>query len=190
MSAAVQGTSLTVPITATHDGDAVIIAVALAGTYTADVTTVTAANGQRLFRDAVGTTFGACDRTIELWSGRNIAADVTSIEVGLTSSATVGAYELEVSGLSAYPLVQTTNIGTSAPPTPDAPLFAEPGQLVLASFTTCGSLRGLKQGSTFVAFDPQLDSDLAYVIATASGSYAAQWNYDTGASDQYTLVYR
>ena len=73
----------------------------------------------------------------------------------------------------------------------DRPARADPGSVVLSTFTTCGAVTGLAAPGPFTALDvADRGTSIAFAIPTDSGMYAAQWNSDGSPSAAYTVSFR
>jgi hypothetical protein len=190
--AAVSSTQLTIPIAPTHGGDLLAVTVTLTGSAPR-VRSLVTSKGAHFSRDDAMWDLG-CDHTFEQWSFPAVDADVTSIELTLEAEASVLAYVIEASGLSPFPITtgQNSFVPAGTMPVPmytDAVVSAANGDLIVAQFTACGTLTGLDPASPFTPLPAHDNAMAAYLVPTATDSYAAHWLFDATVWGQWTLVY-
>lgn len=185
---ATTGTTFSIPLTPTGEGNLVVIALAVDGATGQGASSIVTPGGRRFTADTFSFAM-YCPRGLELWSLRDVET-LTSVDVHLAESTTATAYAIEVAGLSGYPLVHLAGNGAYDLPVMDAPLMVAPGELVLGGFIGSGTVAGLAADSSFTALGVELGSAVAYTIATRSEPLSARWQYDGGFWSQRTVAYR
>ncbi len=178
------GTSATIPIPATAEGNLLVVGMTYTGV---DRVTITAAGHE--LRPWMESTLADCGlKSAEAYILPNAPQGATSIVVTKPLSATFDVFVLEFSGLGTQPLVDS--LAGAPSPTPQAPaLHAAGGQLVISTMTSCGTLTAIAPSSAFTAVDFKDSGSVAYLIPTDPGSYGAQWSSTGGISIANTLVF-
>lgn len=190
--AATAGSYLSIPIAPTLAGDMLVVGIAITGTATPGVRTVMTSQGEQFSRDDALWSLG-CDHSFEQWSFPAVGDGVTSIDITLHENASVQAYAIEASGLSAFPLTTGQNsfspVGGMQAPAYDAVVAADKGDLIVAQFTTCGTLTGLDPASAFTPLPAHDGAQVAYLVPNGPGMYAAHWLFEGDGWGQWTIVY-
>lgn len=117
---------------------------------------------------------------IDIWYSKNIAAGATSITVTPSASVTgAGIVVWEFSGADAsVPLDTTTVLNSqtaSATPQSASVTTSAGGDVVIALVAVSGNVAGIAAGNPFTNDSLLKGNGWAHLIASAQGTYAAQW---------------
>lgn len=146
--------------------------------------------GDRPFDPWLRSSISDCGNKItELWILPDAPGGFDTISVRTASEAKLSFAELEFGGLESRP--DFTSISGDPVKAAMAPaLPADPGQVVISTLTSCGTLTGMSPESLFTTPVSQAsDSSIAFIIATEHGVYGAEWSYDGGTSVGNTAVF-
>jgi hypothetical protein len=124
------------------------------------------------------TTMAGCAATTYDWIVKSADPGATAVTVDLPSSVAGQLFVLELSGVSQEAeaaSVAPTGAGSTALA---AQVDGAPGQVVISTISTCGTVAAIAPGSPFVTFANTARGDVAYYVPPATGSYGAAWMLD------------
>jgi hypothetical protein len=129
----------------------------------------------------------------EIWYARNSNPGARAVTFAVGGQATIEAWVVEFSGLSATGGPDTGAIASSQPVTViDGPAVTPSGTpaLVVSVVATCGTIQGIHGGNPFTDLPIEIGNTAAYDIAIAAGSVQPVWDSDNATSGASTAAFR
>lgn len=174
------GVSVAVSMSPTKARDLLYISLVYAGPSYPAPRVSTAAG---LARPLDWTTMTSCSATTYDWVVQSAAPGATAVTVDLPTAIPSQLFVLELAGVSqefeAAPDAAATGGDSTALA---APVDGGPGQVVISSVSTCGTVTSIAAGSPFTTFADTPHGDVAYDVPATAGSYGAIWKLDAAGA--------
>jgi hypothetical protein len=177
------GTTVSVTIAATSAGNLLVVGVSqdqTAGAQVASVHDDAPGGGNTYVSANERSVDGAASDSAEIWYAKNVVPGAQTITVTMSVSTSIEAWVAEFSGLSDVSPLDKGAVAAEGGGTVSAPLVmpSVPRALLVSLATVYGYITGpgAAAGGPFVDLALQNGNDLAYYVASVSGSYGATWD--------------
>ena len=112
--------------------------------------------------------------SLRYWYARNATGGAQNVTVSLSNGGSVALWVIEASGLASTGGVDDGQTGSGSPTrtitAPTVGVTVAPN-LVVAAVGSCGTIGGIHSGNPFTALTSQNGNNVAYDVATSTGSY-------------------